>query len=529
MDSFTLAGYQILEKIGEGGTATVWKARHLSLDRIVAIKILAKGYLADQDALNRFRSEAQAAAKLNHPGIVHVYDAGEQNGQAYYVMEFVDGSSVGDLLLREGKIKEGDALIIAESVALALDYAWQKAQIIHCDIKPDNIMIDRDGSIKVADLGLARVFDRRYTGSRQEIIWGTPNYVSPEQASGKVDLDCRSDIYSLGAMLFHLVTGVLPFKGSPGSTAMDKHITDYLDDPRTLNPEVSDGVAWLIEKLMVKDREARPASWGLVLADVQEVRNGGFPCSPLPAEGLSTVRRSEKRGQPALATGAKRKIFIPKKETEEPTAPKLHVVHDAGKAMRIFILLLCAVIACYGILFFMANKKTEPVEKPETLLQNIPQTGSEAAAPPKPEEPPNDLYGGTRAPASVESLVDQQPVVAGSPPLTQPSSASTSASSWNNPNFIKAADLYNAALRTYKQFLQDRQNRENLPNVEQQVHQAVTLFEICRDSAPPEVNIDYYVTECNRLMFDIHQSIHINTEQGQRRPLHVRPWARKTE
>ena len=183
-ESFHLPGYDILEKIGEGGTSSVWKARQLSLDRLVAIKVLDSALQLDPAALTRFRQEAQAAARLKHASIVQVYDTGEMDGRPFLVMEYVDGYTVGDLLQRSGPLTESNALLVTEAVAHALAYAWDKDCIIHLDIKPDNVLVESDGGIKVTDLGLARFIGMQRRRAEDDIIIGTPNYVSPEQAEG---------------------------------------------------------------------------------------------------------------------------------------------------------------------------------------------------------------------------------------------------------------------------------------------------------------------------------------------------------
>ena len=198
MSPMQIPGFEMIAKLGEGGMASVWKARQLSLDRIVAIKILSSRMASDADDVQRFQFEAQSAAKLKHPGIVQVYDAACEQGIYYFVMEYVAGYTVGQWLRRKGVLPFEDALLVADGVADALGYAWSKAGIIHCDIKPENVMIDADGTVKVADLGLARTI--RTMGAQAEIadIMGTPAFISPEQAEGRQDLDCRTDIYSLG-------------------------------------------------------------------------------------------------------------------------------------------------------------------------------------------------------------------------------------------------------------------------------------------------------------------------------------------
>ena len=299
MDSLTIPGFEFIEKIGQGGMAEVWKARQVSLDRIVAIKILHPQLAGDAHEVDRLLMEARSAAKLKHVGIVQVYDANLIDGMPYVIMEYIAGYNVSDWVRRKGRLEERDALLVAECVATALSCAWTVAGIIHCDIKPDNIMVDRDGTIKVADLGLARSIGPRSSRASSEEIMGTPSYISPEQSQGGQALDCRSDIYSLGAMLYHLVTGRRLFEQYKDLDAMDRQITDQEPDPLELNPAISQGLAWLIEKMLVKDREGRQSDWNAVLKDIAAVQAGRMPVSSIPTSGqVSTVKRSPRRHLP---------------------------------------------------------------------------------------------------------------------------------------------------------------------------------------------------------------------------------------
>ena len=169
-----IPGFDLIEKLGEGGMAAVWKARQISLDRIVAIKILSSVLSRDKADTERFLKEAQAMAALKHPGIIQVYDANVHDGMYYIVMEFVAGYSVGEWIHRKKRISEGDALLTADYVADALHYAWKTQRMIHCDIKPDNIMIDADGTIKVADLGLAKSIGNSGVRTESDDVMGTP-------------------------------------------------------------------------------------------------------------------------------------------------------------------------------------------------------------------------------------------------------------------------------------------------------------------------------------------------------------------
>ncbi len=292
--TFKLPNFEVLGLLGRGGMASVWKARQVSLDRFVAIKILSSSFATDDEDVQRFRMEARAAARLKHPGIVQVYDANFSEGVYYYVMELVDGYTMGDLVRRKGKISVEDALIVAESVAVALDYAWSLYQMVHCDIKPDNIMVDADGSLKVTDLGLCRSLTllKGSNPGRADEILGTPAYMSPEQAIGNEKLDCRSDIYALGATLYHLVSGRMLFQGKRDDDMIKCHVDEsQAPDVRAVVPNVSQPFSLLLEKMLAKDATHRHRDWKLVLADIERVRQNHPPWPALlPPKGSSMQR-----------------------------------------------------------------------------------------------------------------------------------------------------------------------------------------------------------------------------------------------
>lgn len=294
MGNIQIPGLELQEKLGEGGMASVWKARQLSLDRIVAVKLLPADAGGDDSDVKRFQAEAKSAAKLKHPGIVQVYDVNLEQGVHYIVMEYIAGYTVRDWLRRKGKLSENEALQVADCVADALEYAWTKERIIHCDIKPDNVMVDADGTVKVADLGLARSARAVVGGVDESHILGTPAYMSPEQVMGVSDLDCRSDIYSLGAMIYELLTGKYPFHGNPEEKILEMQVRDTIEDPITAAPKMTKGTFWLIEKMLAKDRSKRHQDWSEVRVDIAKVRKGKL-FGPLMADGESTVRRSRMR------------------------------------------------------------------------------------------------------------------------------------------------------------------------------------------------------------------------------------------
>ncbi len=295
-DLLQIPGFELLGKIGRGGMAEVWRARQISLDRVVAVKFLNPQASCNPGDHDRLLAEAHAAAHLKHPGIVQVYDAGIADGIPYFVMEYIAGYSVGQWLRRKKVLPVDDALVVVEYVAQALNYAWKTSAIIHCDIKPDNIMVDLDGAIKVADLGLARSIEalKNEPGEKVEVM-GTPGYISPEQSGGILDLDCRTDIYSLGATLYHLTTGKRMFESHSDTAAMDLQVTGHVADPLLQRPDLPLGYAWLMDKMLVKDRKYRYPDWDAVLIDIDRAKNGDLPKRPFPVTGTSTITRSDKR------------------------------------------------------------------------------------------------------------------------------------------------------------------------------------------------------------------------------------------
>ncbi len=292
MEQPNIPGYEILDKISDGAMGVVYKARQRSLDRLVAIKVLHPHLHSDPIAVAQFRLEANSVATLKHPNILQIYEAGQADGQMYFVMEYVSAYSVADWLSRKGVLTESDALTIADCVARALQYAWEKAGLIHCDLKPGNILVDEDGTIKVADFsGISRSNLSQEAQLLREVTIGTPNYMAPEQVRGLADIDCRVDIYALGAVLYHLVTGHIPFENCSDEEAMRQQLEGTLPDPSQINPRISPAMVMLIEKMLVKDRDQRTPTWPAVLADIERVRAGFPPLPPLPYPGASTLQR----------------------------------------------------------------------------------------------------------------------------------------------------------------------------------------------------------------------------------------------
>ena len=289
-----IEGYDIAGLLGTGGMATVWKARQHSLDRMVAIKILNQNLAASAGEREQFRAEVRLAARLSHPEIVRVFDANFSGGRPYVVMELVDGYTVGQWMRRKGRLGAEDALTVGLVVANALAYAWGHHGMVHCDVKPENIMVHCDGSVKVTDLGLARTFSAARGPAGAECsaeVVGTPAYMSPEQVHGRPDLDCRTDIYSLGASLLHLLTGKLPFEDDPDETLLHQlhSQTAPLGDDVELDGANLRDLELLLAKMLAKDRNLRPPDWHAAAMDMRRVLNGATPADPFAAPGGTTL------------------------------------------------------------------------------------------------------------------------------------------------------------------------------------------------------------------------------------------------
>jgi predicted Ser/Thr protein kinase len=254
----TVAHCLLERKLGQGGMGAVYLARHLTLNKQVAVKVLRGDLPTDMQAVERFLREARAAARLEHPRIVPIYDAGEENGTYYIVMQYVQGESLAARLERDRRLPIGEALRIFHAVGEGIAHAHSNG-IIHRDIKPDNILLGEDRSVKLVDFGLARVLEADTTLSRTGTIFGSPNFMSPEQALGKT-VDQRTDVYSLGATLYHMLTGVPPFVASTSISVVCKVVREPLTPPHTVNPAIPISLSRYVCHLMRKDLEKRARS-----------------------------------------------------------------------------------------------------------------------------------------------------------------------------------------------------------------------------------------------------------------------------
>jgi DNA-binding beta-propeller fold protein YncE/predicted Ser/Thr protein kinase len=250
--------YRIIEQLGQGGMATVFKAYHPGLDRFVAIKVMHPAFKQDPTFLARFQREARVVAKLDHPHIVPIYDYAEHNANPYLVMKYIEGETLKARLSR-GPLTRDEGLHIVDAMGKALGYAHGRG-ILHRDIKPSNILLCPDGSIYLADFGLARIAQAGESTLSSEMLLGTPHYISPEQARGERNLDAGTDIYSFGVVLYEMVVGRVPFNADTPFSIIHDHIYTPLPLPQKINPRVPDGVQRVLLKALAKERADRYAT-----------------------------------------------------------------------------------------------------------------------------------------------------------------------------------------------------------------------------------------------------------------------------
>lgn len=416
--------YEILAELGAGGMGRVYRAKDLTLERLVALKTLAPQFGSDTGFVQRFLKEARAAARLNHPNIVQIYDFG-QVGETYYLaMEYVDGHSLG-AYLRRGHFSERDAILVIRHACRALAVAHAEG-LVHRDIKPDNLMLTSRGEVKLVDLGIAKRVDEDQSLTQTGQAVGTPHYISPEQIRGMRDVDARADIYSLGATLYHLVTGHTPFRGTSGALVMSMHLAQPLADPRTYVAGLSEGLCRVIRKMMAKDRIERYADVDTLDRDLYRLQTGEVPEGAEPGDtAVDTVARDDVRaasGRPGSA----------------PThTPAPHPAFDSGVLARVEEILAADVGPMARVLVRRAAKSAlslealcgslaEQVEagpareafRSKCLLAGRTATPPPAPAPPRTPPPPHGSTVPRTTPPPLEKRVTPAPshsTPAGSP------------------------------------------------------------------------------------------------------------------
>lgn len=280
-----IAEYSTIKKLGMGSMGEVWLAKDTLRNRNVALKILSPALTRDPMFVKRFQREVAMAAKMSHPHIVTAFDAGVDNNIYYLATNYVEGENLEQVLRSQGYLFEHEALNIALAIARALKYAQDRHSIVHRDIKPGNIMLDKRGMPLLMDLGVSKQTlpqDANLTAVGQFV--GTPHYMSPEQARAEVVIDFSSDIYSLGCTIYHMLAGRPPFNASSNVEIMNKHIHEKPRPVQYFNPKVSNSCEALLEVMLAKSPSERPNSWGDVILDLEAVIRGELPHTPCPLD-----------------------------------------------------------------------------------------------------------------------------------------------------------------------------------------------------------------------------------------------------
>ncbi|HMA53048.1 MAG TPA: serine/threonine-protein kinase, partial [Acidobacteriota bacterium] len=277
--------FEIIEEIGQGGMGTVYKAYDCKIREVVALKLLKPEIASDPEVIERFRNEIKLARQVAHRHVCRMYDLGEEYLSIYISMEYVPGEDLKSFIRRSGHLNEAKAVGLGKQIAEGLAEA-HRLGVVHRDLKPQNVMIDKDGNAKIMDFGIARsLHTRGVTGTG--VIIGTPEYMAPEQAEGR-DIDRRVDLYALGAILFEMVTGRVPFEGTTPLSIVLKHRSEPPADPQTINAQISAGLSRIILKCLAKSRDDRYQSAAAVLEDLTAVE-----------QGLPMTRQTTAKAKPA--------------------------------------------------------------------------------------------------------------------------------------------------------------------------------------------------------------------------------------
>lgn len=397
-----LGDFVIKNLIGNGGMGTVYLAHQITLDRDVALKVLHADFSDDTAFIQNFINEARAAASLNHPNIVQAVAVNCDEGRWYFAMEYINGSTLKQMLAQNGRIPPQQMLSIVQEIVSALKYAWKEKQIVHRDIKPDNIMMTADGHAKLADLGLARKITELHEDGSTE-LFGTPQYLAPELLSGATP-NAASDIYSLGATLYHALSGRFPFIADTPEAIANLHVTAPLVPLKEVAPDISEPISNLVDIMMAKSPEDRYQDYDELEKDIQRVANGEMPLRTLSANAssesndtsTSETTATAKHGKPKLkftkghvklhktdktptaedvsssaSTDTKQTEDIPEQEKlsataespAQPTpAPMPPPVKTGGTAILLTVVALLIVVACAAVAAFIIHgRKQTPI------------------------------------------------------------------------------------------------------------------------------------------------------------------------
>ncbi len=359
--------YELLERLGVGGMAVVYRALDTRLGRTVSVKVLREQYAGDAEFLERFRREAQAVASLSHPNIVSIYDVGQDGETHFLVMEYVEGESLKKRLERQGPLPPAEAVDIALQILEALEHAHLK-RVIHRDIKPHNILLTGDGQVKVTDFGVARAGVQGtliHTGA----IVGSAHYLSPEQARGR-PVDARSDLYSLGVLLFEMLTGRVPFQGDDPLAVALKHIQEEPPPVRALNPAVPAALERVVARALAKDPSQRYQSVAEFRADLRAWQRSGAT-APIPGPGPGSrapqVPDGPAAGAPPDTMVVRGRLLDEALGSADPPAPQPRRSPARTAAVGLAVLLVLAAAVGYAYYAFLRWFEVPTVRVPDVV------------------------------------------------------------------------------------------------------------------------------------------------------------------
>jgi len=357
--------YRIIEQLGQGGMATVYKAYHAALDRYVALKVLHLAFHEDQTFTARFQREARVVAKLEHLNIVPIYDYSEHEARPYLVMKYIEGDTL-KARLNQGPLTSKEIEDVVNSIGSALAYAHRQG-ILHRDIKPSNVMIAKDGSMYLADFGLARIAQAGESTMSSDSIMGTPQYISPEQAMGKKDLDAGTDIYSFGVMLYEMVVGQVPFSADTPFSIIHDHIYTPLPLPMKINPSVPEPVQRVLLKSLAKDRLDRYES----VEDMMQAFKAAWVESGVPMQGTTiTMRPSSLGGESTVSRTQKAASAVETGTAKIQKEAKPFPWMWLGVSV---ILILCAAVTVWAAMKWRANPQVMPTPAASVIpVTNVP-------------------------------------------------------------------------------------------------------------------------------------------------------------
>jgi serine/threonine protein kinase len=423
-----IGGFELLEKIGQGGMGAVFRARQINMDRIVAVKLLPRKFAQQKQFIERFVREARASARLNHPNIVNGIDVGQEDGLYYFAMEYVKGVTLKDIINKQGRLSEEETIKYTRPIAHALAHAHQNG-ILHRDIKPDNVLVDETGTPKLCDLGLARIDedseeDKGLTSEGHAV--GTPHYISPEQARGERNLDAKADLYSLGASMYHMLCGTPMFNGTTAVSIMSRHISEYAPHPHDIGVKLSKGMIAVLSKLVVKERGDRYSSGQKLVEDLDRLSRGEAPLhADLPASRtpfktlLSVSKGSVGRTAPVTRSAGGKSAPLGNLSSTVIDRPRVRSTSSRGTQAGLFLTGM-GLVAVVGAAAFYAMNRSDPqaaIKQPKAPQHEPDQKHSEE----KPTPPLN----------KVTAVPDSQPTKTAPQQLTGPENRTSDASSGN--------------------------------------------------------------------------------------------------